>query len=131
MPRSHSSVSPQPQIGQAFGEAKKRGEIGRAHLDIERNAAPRQFFRRRRNAVLQGSANPAETLQFPIPVERVPVRGAVAYDHAYDVRAGVRQLRAIHYQDGAIEAIARQDGVQMRGRMVLGKTDVGVYAQAN
>ena len=111
-------IDGQPQIGQALGQPKKRGEIGRAHLYIERHAAPRQFFRRR-NTVLQGGANPAEAPQLRIPVERVPVRGAMAYDYADNVRAGVRQLRAIHYQDRAIEPIARQDGLQMLRRVVL------------
>ena len=53
----------------------------------------------------------------------------MAHDHTGDVRPRHRQFRAIHYQDGAIEPIACQDGLQMLRRMVLGKTDVGVYAQ--
>jgi ABC-type nitrate/sulfonate/bicarbonate transport system substrate-binding protein len=36
------------------------------------------------------------------------------------------QFRPLHYQDGAVESIAFQDGPQVLRRMALGKTDVGV-----
>jgi hypothetical protein len=65
----------------------------------------------------------------PVLVERDPV------SHTHHDSENMRRQHIpwnqmpLDHQDGAIEPIAREDGLQVIGRMVLGEADVGVDAQ--
>ena len=64
-----------------------------------------------------------------VPVERLRAGGALAHDEAGDVRPRLGQLGTIHHQDGAIEPVTGEDGLQMLGRMIRRKANVGIDAQ--
>lgn len=101
-------------IGMLFGEAEERGEIGGTHGEIEGEAAARQFRRVGGNAVGERGADAAEAWISLAFVES----GAAANDEGGDVRSGFGKWERIDYQDGAIEAIARENGLQVLRRMV-------------
>ena len=57
------------------------------------------------------------------------VGAVVAHQNAGDVRPRFGKRETIHHQDGAIESIAREDGLQVLRRVTGREANVGVYAQ--
>jgi hypothetical protein len=64
-------------------------------------------------------------------VENAAIHQPAAHHDPQDVRLGRGQGGAVDHQNSPGEAISFQDSPQMRGRVVFGKTDVGVDAQRN
>ena len=112
------------QIRQPLGKAEKRGKIAGPHLEIERNAAAREFLRESGGKGLWRGADAAETR-----VALAVVEVAAPHHDGDHVWSGQGQSGALDDEDGAGESITRENRFQMFRRMVWGKADVGVYAQ--
>jgi hypothetical protein len=112
--RTSEVIDGDAQIGKLLGEAEERGKIGGAHGEIEGEAAARQFRRGGGNAIGERGAEAAEAR---VRLAFLESR-AVAHDQAGDVRPGCGKWESIYHQDGAVESIAREDGLQVLRRMV-------------